>query len=113
MFMACENVQTRRTPIFMACVVWLRAPSLHHVGCGDRSVVARPHAKRRDVLSRKSAWFGAGLIATALGVAALSAATGPAQAAVVYCKTAGVPQGCVVRPTVAVVPVAAATSAVG
>jgi hypothetical protein len=37
---------------------------------------------------------------------------GSAQAAVVYCKTAGVPQGCVVRPT----PVAAAvvaTPAVG
>ena len=64
-------------------------------------------------MSRKSAWFGAGLIATALGVAVLSAATGPAQAAVVYCTTAGVPQGCVVRPTVPVVPVAAATTAVG
>ena len=59
----------------------------------------------------KSQWFNAGLAATALTMAALSA--GPAQAAVVYCKTAGVPQGCVVRPTVPVVPVAAATTAVG
>src|SRR5690349_19526457 len=98
MIMACEKVQFRRTPIFMACVVWVCAPSLDHVGCGDRSVVARPHAKRRDVMSRKSAWFGAGLVATALSVAVLSAAAAPAQAAMVYCKTAGVPQGCVVRP---------------
>ena len=36
---------------------------------------------------------------------------GSAQAAVVYCKSVGVPQGCVVR-TAAVVPVAAATTAV-
>jgi hypothetical protein len=33
-------------------------------------------------------------------VAATSLATAPAQAAVVYCKTAGVPKGCVFRPTV-------------
>ena len=57
----------------------------------------------------KSKWFSAGLAATALTMAALSA--GSAQAAVVYCKTAGMPQGCVVRPTVPVVPVA--TTAVG
>lgn len=64
-------------------------------------------------MTRKSAWLGAGLIATALSVAVLWAGAGSAQAAVVYCTTAGVPQGCVVRPTVAVVPVAAATTAVG
>jgi len=60
---------------------------------------------------KKSGWLGAGLIATAFTVAALSAGAGSAEAAVVYCKTAGVPQGCVVRPTV--VPVAATTTAVG
>lgn len=59
----------------------------------------------------KSKWFSAGLAATALTMAALSA--GSAQAAVVYCTGPGVPQGCVVRPTVPVVPVAAATTAVG
>lgn len=64
-------------------------------------------------MSRKSASLGAGLVAAALSVAGLWAGTGSAQAAVVYCKTAGVPQGCVVRPTVPVVPVAAATTAVG
>jgi hypothetical protein len=64
-------------------------------------------------MSRKSGFFGAGLIATALSVAALSASTGSAQAAVVYCTGPGVPQGCIVRPTVPVVPVAAATTAVG
>jgi hypothetical protein len=63
---------------------------------------------------KKAGWLSAGLT-----LAVFSAVTsfapgsmGSAQAAVVYCKTAGVPQGCVVRPT----PVAAAavvTPAVG
>jgi len=51
---------------------------------------------------KKSAW--AGVILTLIAVptfAAFSAA--PAEAAVVYCKTAGVPQGCVVRPVAPVV----------
>jgi len=61
-------------------------------------------------MSSKSGWFSAGLAATALTVAGLSAGTGSAQAAVVYCKTEGVPQGCVVRPTV--VPVAGTATAV-
>ncbi|MBR1267294.1 hypothetical protein JQ629_07205 [Bradyrhizobium sp. AUGA SZCCT0222] len=57
---------------------------------------------------RNSGWLSAGLTAAALStVAALSLGTGSAQAAVVYCKTVGVPQGCVVRPT----PVAAAVVA--
>jgi hypothetical protein len=68
---------------------------------------------RRDDMSKKTGWLGAGFAATALIVALASAGAGPAEAAVVYCKTAGVPQGCVVRPTVPVVPVAAATTAVG
>jgi hypothetical protein len=38
-------------------------------------------------------------------LASISLGAGPAQAAVVYCKTVGVPKGCVVRPGV---PVAAA-----
>jgi hypothetical protein len=36
-------------------------------------------------------------------LAAVSLSAAPADAAVVYCKTAGVPQGCIVRPTVPVV----------
>lgn len=39
--------------------------------------------------------LGAAIALAVLSAAALSAA--PANAAVVYCKTAGVPQGCVVR----------------
>ena len=62
---------------------------------------------------RKSGWLSAGLTVMALSaVTSLGLGAGPAHAAVVYCKTAGVPQGCVVRPT----PVAAAvvaTPAVG
>jgi hypothetical protein len=62
---------------------------------------------------RKSGWLSAGLTVAALSaVASLGLGTGPAQAAVVYCKTAGVPQGCVVRPT-PVAAVAVATPRVG
>ena len=63
---------------------------------------------------KKTGWLSAGLtlaVFSAVASFALGSA-GSAQAAVVYCKTAGVPQGCVVRPT----PVAAAavvTPAVG
>jgi hypothetical protein len=49
-------------------------------------------------------------------IAAVSLTAAPAQAAVVYCKTAGVPQGCVVRPTApapVVVAPAAPIAAVG
>jgi hypothetical protein len=64
---------------------------------------------------KKTGWVSAGLTVAALStLAAISLGAGSAEAAVVYCKTAGVPQGCVVRPTVAVAPVAAvATPAVG
>ncbi len=55
----------------------------------------------------KSRSLGAGVAFAVLSTAMLAAA--PAKAAVVYCKTAGVPQGCVVRPTpVVVAPVAGA-----
>jgi hypothetical protein len=57
---------------------------------------------------KKTGWLSAGLTLAAFALGSV----GSAQAAVVYCKTAGVPQGCVVRPT----PVAAAvvaTPAVG
>lgn len=44
-------------------------------------------------------WLGAGLAATALlTLASLAFCAGSAEAAVVYCKTVGVPKGCVVRP---------------
>jgi hypothetical protein len=63
---------------------------------------------------KKTGWLSAGLTLAAFSAVAAFAlgSVGSAQAAVVYCKTAGVPQGCVVRPT----PVAAAvvaTPAVG
>ena len=59
---------------------------------------------------KKAGWVGAGLTLTVLStLASISLGAGPAEAAVVYCKTVGVPKGCVVRPTAAVVaPVAAA-----
>ena len=63
---------------------------------------------------KKTGWLSAGLTLAAFSAVASFALGGvsPAQAAVVYCKTVGVPKGCVVRPT----PVAAAavvTPAVG
>ena len=48
-------------------------------------------------MSAKAGWLVAGA-----AFAAVSLGAGPAQA-VVYCKTVGVPKGCVVRPTAAVV----------
>jgi hypothetical protein len=55
---------------------------------------------------KKAGWLSAGLTLAALSAVASFApgSVGSAQAAVVYCKTAGVPQGCVMRPA----PVAAA-----
>ncbi len=55
---------------------------------------------------KKKGWVSAALALTALStLASVSLGAGSAEAAVVYCKTAGVPQGCVVRPAVAVRPV--------
>ncbi|MBR0686064.1 hypothetical protein JQ594_09070 [Bradyrhizobium manausense] len=64
-------------------------------------------------MSKKAGALSAGLTVMMLaGAATVSLGTSPAQA-VVYCKTVGVPKGCVVRPTAAVVgaPVAAAAVA--
>jgi hypothetical protein len=55
--------------------------------------------------------LSAAIAAVFMSLAAASLAATPANAAAVYCKTAGVPQGCIVRPTpapVVVAPVAAA-----
>ena len=50
---------------------------------------------------RKTGWLNAGLTVAAVSVLALFTLGGAnsAQAAVVYCKTVGVPKGCVARPT--------------
>ena len=63
---------------------------------------------------KKTGWLSAGLTLAAFSAVASFApgGVGPAQAAVVYCKTAGVPQGCVVRPT-PVATAAVVTPAVG
>jgi hypothetical protein len=62
---------------------------------------------------KKTGWLSAGLTLAAFSTLACFALGGASsvQAAVVYCKTVGVPKGCVVRPT----PVAAAvvTPAIG
>ena len=54
-------------------------------------------------MSKRAGALSAGLTIMALaGAAMVTLGTSPAQA-VVYCKTVGVPKGCVVRPTAAVV----------
>jgi len=57
---------------------------------------------------KKTILLSAGLALAAFAVGGV----GSAQAAVVYCKTVGVPKGCVVRPT-PVAAAAVATPAVG
>ena len=63
---------------------------------------------------KKTGWLSAGLTLGAFSAVASFAVggVGSAQAAVVYCKTAGVPQGCVMR-TTPVAAVAVATPVVG
>jgi hypothetical protein len=63
-------------------------------------------------MSKRAGALSAGLTILALaGVATVSLGTSPARA-VVYCKTVGIPKGCVVRPTAAVVVAPAAAVAV-
>jgi hypothetical protein len=67
-------------------------------------------------MSGKAGWLAASVALTAVAVAAaMLLGAGSAQAAVVYCKTVGVPKGCVARPTAAVVaaPAAAGVGAPG
>ena len=62
---------------------------------------------------KKTGWLSAGLTVAAFSaVASFALGTTPAQAAVVYCKTVGVPKGCVARPT-PVVRAAVVTPVVG
>jgi hypothetical protein len=51
-------------------------------------------------MSNNSKWTRAAIALTAFStLAVVSLTAAPAEAAVVYCKAAGVPQGCVVRPS--------------
>ncbi len=60
-------------------------------------------------MSGKAGWIAASVTVAAIA-AAMSLGAGPAQA-VVYCKTVGVPKGCVVRPAAEAVVVAPAPAA--
>ena len=55
----------------------------------------------------KSKSLSAALAAVFMAAGAASIGATPAKAAVVYCKSAGVPQGCVVRATPVIAPVVA------
>jgi uncharacterized protein YcnI len=64
-------------------------------------------------MSRKAKSLAAGVAVAALAAgAAMSLSAGTAQAAVFYCKTVGVPKGCVARPTAAAVVATPAAAAV-
>src|SRR5713226_5544690 len=94
-FMACRG--TRPCPMYPPRR--LRRPIGSSQGC-------TPY--QESYMLKKTGWVSAALALTALStLASVSLGAGSAQAAVVYCKTAGVPQGCVVRPTVPVAVVAA------
>jgi hypothetical protein len=104
MFMASARTVGRCTPIFMACI---RAPSfaIHTCTSAARTgdCIGTPNGKQESKMSKKAGALSAGLTIMVLaGAAMVSLGTSPAQA-VVYCKTVGVPRGCVVRPTGAVV----------
>jgi hypothetical protein len=83
----CRRLSQRMYPRMTAAVI-------------DRSIAGPPRLKQENIMS-KSRTLGAAVAAAVLSTAALAAA--PANAAVVYCKTAGVPQGCVARATPVVV----------
>jgi hypothetical protein len=61
----------------------------------NRSIARPPNGSHRRIPMSKSRTLGAAIAFAVLSTAAF--ATVPANAAVVYCKTPGVPQGCVVR----------------
>jgi hypothetical protein len=90
----------------------LRRATMAHVhpasaAMTDRSIARPLRLTRRKEMLKKTGWVSAGLTLAALStLASVALSTAPAEAAVIYCKTAGVPQGCVIRPTV---PVVAAT----
>jgi hypothetical protein len=68
--------------------------------------------ERESKMSKRAGALSAGLTIMALaGAAMVLLGTSPAQA-VVYCKTVGVPKGCVVRPAAEAVVVAPAATAV-
>jgi hypothetical protein len=104
MFMASARTVGRCTPIFMACI---RAPSfaIHICTSAARTgdCIGTPNGKQESKMSKKAGALSAGLTIMVLaGAAMVSLGTSPAQA-VVYCKTVGIPKGCVVRPAAAVV----------
>ena len=80
-----------------------RRARLRHVAptsaCCDRSVVrkAARQERERSRCRREQAGSGASVTLVALAAASVSLGAGSAQAAVVYCKTVGVPKGCVVQ----------------
>ena len=62
-------------------------------------------------MSGKAGWLAVSVTLAAVATV-MSLGAGSAQAAVVYCKTVGVPKGCVVRPTGAAVVATPAAAAV-
>jgi hypothetical protein len=96
----------------MACI---RAPSfaIHTCTSAARTgdCIGTPNGKQESKMSKKAGALSAGLTIMVLAGAMVSLGTSPAQA-VVYCKTVGIPKGCVVRPAAVVVAPRAPVAAV-
>jgi hypothetical protein len=84
----------------------LAAAAIRHVSPASAAVTDRSSRKTEKRLkqerhmSKKLEMVGGAVALTALAALAMVSFAAPADAAVVYCKTAGVPQGCIIRPTV-------------
>jgi hypothetical protein len=98
----------------------LAGAALGHVSPASAAVTDRSgrkterRLKQERQMSKKLEMVGGAVALTALAALAMvSFGAAPADAAAVYCKTAGVPQGCIVRPTVAPVVRPVPVAAVG
>jgi hypothetical protein len=84
----------------------LASAAIRHVSPASAAVTDRSGRKTEKCLkqerhmSKKLEMVGGAVALTALAALAMVSFAAPADAAVVYCKTAGVPQGCIIRPTV-------------
>src|SRR6516162_2684863 len=89
--------------------VQMRRSMCSGIGCDDAESAIAGNRQTQERLNMliKSKSLSAALAAVFMAAGAASIGATPAKAAVVYCKTAVVPQGCVVRPTPVVAPVVA------
>ena len=118
MFMASDPRQVPHLRRYPHLHGMFRRGRLRHVAPTSAATTARsfarPHGKNgRDFDVEESRMAGCRRDAGGAGRRVGFVWSGSAQAAVVYCKTVGVPKGCVVRPTPVAAAAVVATPAVG